>query len=219
MEIETWKDIKGYEGYYQVSNMGRIKGLERRVKKISINTGLPEEKVIKEAIRKQGYSGGYSAITLYKEGVGTNFLTHILVAKAFIPNPNNKPEVNHIQGNKKDNRACMLEWNTESENLLHSYRVLGRKLPKSAYIAGSEHKEAKPIIVTKKGEIKGVFTHSTEVAENLPIKGSIRSARHLIMLACNKGYGRKSYLSYEMAYITKSEYEQLKHVYPAKKIA
>lgn len=100
---EIWKDVEGYEGY-QVSNKGRVKSLNFR------HTG-------KERILKSNPDGGYCLVSLYRNGKRTSKKIHRLVATAFIPNPENKPEVNHINHNKRDNRASNLEWVTSEENL------------------------------------------------------------------------------------------------------
>lgn len=119
--MEEWRDIAGYEGYYQASNLGRIKSLSRLVKcKGYIMT--------KEIIRKGSLAKtGYISIRLSKKGIVTTHLVHILVGKTFIPNPENKPQINHIKGIKTDNRVSELEWNTISENRQHSFDVLNEK--------------------------------------------------------------------------------------------
>lgn len=89
---EIWKDIKGYEGLYQVSNLGRVKSLRRNI------------------ILKQGITCGYERVVLYTNNSYKNFLIHRLVAHAFIPNPDNLPQVNHIDENKLNNCADNLEW-------------------------------------------------------------------------------------------------------------
>ena len=102
---EIWKDIKDYEGYYQISNLGRIKSLPR-------NGTIKSERIIKGAISKNGYL----RVCLQKNGIKTNFLVHRLVAEAFIPNPDNLPQVNHKDEDKTNNIYTNLEWCTASYN-------------------------------------------------------------------------------------------------------
>ena len=102
---ELWRDIKGYKGYYQVSNLGRIKSLERKCK---TSKG---ERTVPEKIKKLGNDKNkYKIITLYKQGTNKTFKVHRLVAEAFIPNVNNLSQVNHKDENKWNNLADNLEW-------------------------------------------------------------------------------------------------------------
>lgn len=109
---EEWKDVDGYEGYYQVSSFGRVKSFvlydEGRIRK-----GVPAD--------------GYLQVQLRVNKILETRKVHRLAAKAFIPNPENLPEVNHIRGDRKDNRVWMIEWSTASNNMKHAYRVLGKK--------------------------------------------------------------------------------------------
>lgn len=106
---EIWKDIKGYEGLYQVSNTGKIKSF-RKWKKAS----CPEEYILKPSANENGYL----SVTLYKSTrrKRDKFLVHRLVAAAFVPNPNKHYYVNHIDENKQNNRADNLEWCTVQYN-------------------------------------------------------------------------------------------------------
>jgi hypothetical protein len=97
--MEFWKEIKGYEGLYEVSSEGRVKSLGR-----------------KPGIMRPGLSNGYLKVGLTKDGIRSRFRVHRLVAEAFIPNPDNKPEVDHINGDRKDNRVENLRWMTHQEN-------------------------------------------------------------------------------------------------------
>lgn len=108
--MEEWRDVVGYEGMYQVSSEGRVKSLSR--------TSLSGH-VLKERILKPSNTRGYLMANLTKDGCEKKFLIHRLVAVAFIPNPNGKPEINHLNEIKGDNRVDNLEWCTRSENINH----------------------------------------------------------------------------------------------------
>lgn len=109
---EVWRDIKDYEGLYQISSLGRVKSFKGKTSKIMIgNTN----------------NRGYYLVGLRKDGKRKMFLRHRLVAQAFIPNPNNLPQVNHIDGNKSNNTLKNLEWVNQSENEKHAIKHNLRK--------------------------------------------------------------------------------------------
>ena len=106
--IEEWRDIKGYEGLYQVSNLGRVKsfkGVSERILKIGVDRY------------------GYISINLFKNNKRKLCKVHRLVAEAFIPNQDNKPQVNHIDEVKTNNMVSNLEWVTAKENSNHGTRT------------------------------------------------------------------------------------------------
>ena len=111
---EIWKDIEGYTGLYQVSSWGRVK---------NSRTG----RVLKAGKTKKGYL----QLCLCKNGIRKFYSVHRLVAQAFIPNPQNKPEVNHIDEDKENNYFENLEWVTRSENMNHGTVILRASKTKS----------------------------------------------------------------------------------------
>lgn len=104
--MEKWKNIEGFGNKYQISNFGRVKATNyRRTKQCKI--------------MKLSKSRDYLGVHLAKDGKGKAYFVHRLVANAFVKNPDNKPYVNHKNGNKHDNCATNLEWVTPSENCVH----------------------------------------------------------------------------------------------------
>lgn len=112
--MEQWKDIQGYEGLYQVSNLGNVKSLKRK----TLNNKCYKDRILKYSLDGKKYS----CVTLCKDGKGYTKKIHILVASAFIPNPDNKPQVNHKDGNKQNNCVSNLEWCTQIENMQHALK-------------------------------------------------------------------------------------------------
>lgn len=102
MEKEKWKDINGFENLYQISNYGNVKSLERH----NYRYHHIKEKILKPSKNRKGYL----TVTLWKDKKSYTKIVHILVAKAFIPNPNNFETVNHIDENKENNFETNLEW-------------------------------------------------------------------------------------------------------------
>lgn len=120
--IEIWRDITGYEGIYQISNLGRVRSLDR----VSIDkNGI--EYSIKGSMRKVSKSKGYSMIGLSKDNKQKMYLVHRLVAEAFLGNPENLPIVNHIDGNKSNSHIENLEWVSNSDNINHAISTGLRK--------------------------------------------------------------------------------------------
>lgn len=120
---EVWKDIEDFKGYYQVSNLGRVRSLDRVVKGRVGNNVNKNSKIMATKIDTYGYVN----VGFCKNNKKYTKRVHRLVAKAFIKNTQKKKTVNHINGVKDDNRLVNLEWNTQSENMKHSYKYLGRQ--------------------------------------------------------------------------------------------
>lgn len=142
---ETFKDIPGYEGKYQVSNLGKVKSLPKK-------RGFGKGYTCKELILKPSLNMGYPAIVLCN-GINKLITIHRLVAITFIPNPKNKKTVNHKNGIKTDNQVDNLEWATQLENNLHSFRKLGRKSGMFGKY-GKNHNRSKAVFqFTKNGDL------------------------------------------------------------------
>lgn len=118
---EIWLPIDGFDGY-EVSNLGRIRSLDREVRNIC-RWGFEVSVLRKGKILTQYKVGGYLGLRFAHRS--PNIYTHRIVASAFLPNPDCKRQVNHKNGDKHDNRVSNLEWVTQSENMLHSTHVLG----------------------------------------------------------------------------------------------
>lgn len=128
--MEIWKDIKGYKGYYQISNKGRVKSLSRK-KHLRNNIYYYTD----EIILKPGVTNGYQIVVLQKNKIKNTFLVHHLVLKHYVKlkKQNRKNNVcNHINGLKHDNRDKNLEWCSQKENAKHSCMILKKNI-------GSDH--------------------------------------------------------------------------------
>lgn len=170
---EIWKDVIGYEGYFQVSDKGRFKSVAREIKK-GKGKFLKPEKILSPYKMTTGYLG----IRAEFEGKRKSFQIHREVAKAFIPNPENKPEVNHIDSDRLNPSANNLEWVTRAENREHAIRE-GR-VPKSHMPKGVRiyKKDSNEILVEVHSRYKAAQVLecrpsdiSTAILKNLRVKG------------------------------------------------
>lgn len=156
---ETWKDIPGYENLYQISSTGRVKSLNYR--------GTGKEKLLKPGLDKDGYY----YVSLCKNGERKNFKVHRLVALTFIPNPDNKECVDHINGIRNDNRVENLRWCTVKEN---SNFPLAKKNKSQSLINNPKLSKAVLQIDKVTGEVINEFPSTKEAARQLEIyQGSI----------------------------------------------
>lgn len=146
---EEWRDIKDFEGLYQISNYGRVKSLDRIIH--ASDRDIHRKNMIKKISKN---NRGYYVIALFNTNTFKRYLVHRLVAQAFIPNPDNKPEVNHITPVSKDlcdDRVCNLEWVTSKENSQRSI-ILGRASKPPTHF-GKNHPKHKSIYQINKNGI------------------------------------------------------------------
>lgn len=119
---EIWKDILGYEGFYQVSNLGNVRRLVEWRGNDYISNYVPCIKIMPPYVD----DNGYMRICLSMRGIYKHYRIHQLVARAFIPNPNNYPQINHIDENKTNNCVSNLEWCTQTYN--NKYGTRGKRI-------------------------------------------------------------------------------------------
>lgn len=170
---EIWKNIEGYENY-QVSNLGRVKSLNYH------HSG--KEHILKCILN----SSGYYKVNLYKDGKTKNLTIHRLVARAFIPNPENKSCIDHINTDKADNRVENLRWCTYKENMgnpltkaRHAEIAESQKGEKGHWfgVLGKHHHSSKPVVqFTKDGYFVKKWDSTSDVERELKIYNSSISA-------------------------------------------
>ena len=128
LDVEIWKDVPGYEGVLQVSNLGRVLRLSRKVTRRTKWGGIMEFMSKPHFVKVSNIGKGYYNISIqYDNKKQENLLLHRAVASAFIENPQNKPCINHIDGDKSNNALVNLEWVTHKENTTHRFNVLNQK--------------------------------------------------------------------------------------------
>lgn len=169
IEFEIWKPIEGFEGLYEVSNTGKVKRIGSTISKL--RNGKFYTVYWGERFLKPDDFGEYLLVTLYKNGDRKTLLVHRLVATAFHQNLENKPEVNHKDGNKRNNNDWNLEWNTCKENTQHAHNIGLQVAPK-----GFESKCSKPVSqYTKTGQLINIFGSGREAMRETGIHQSLIS--------------------------------------------
>lgn len=165
---EIWKDIKGYETLYQVSNLGRIKRLFRVVIRSD-----GRRRTFCESISKGNlHSDGYYVINLTKNGICKHKMVHRLVAETFLPNPNHYPVIHHIDTNKTNERADNLMWCSYSFNTKHSYEFEGHR-PSMKGVLGKDNPHSIPIVqISLQGKVLTHFANTEEAARRLNVNHS-----------------------------------------------
>lgn len=178
---EEWKDIVGFEGEYQVSNLGRIRSLAREKLQRDAHGGYTTFRYNGRIIKPVKTSQGYLVVPLGRRAPCCR--VHRLVAQAFIPNPLSRDMINHINGDRADNRVENLEWCTNQENQLHASNTLEHK--QGAY-------QNKPVRCVETGEI---FDNSFRAAKEK------RHTASNIRMAANPKYPRKTCMGYHWEFV------------------
>ena len=184
--METWKDVIGYEKYYQVSDKGRVRGKERVVRHSGTFKRVQKGKIIK--LHTNGRDG-YVYVGLHKHGKATTHKVHRLVAAAFIPNPENKPEVNHMDENKENNAAANLGWVTKLENE-HWGTKIQRGAANRDYAEISRKQAKRTIQKDTCGNVVRVWDSLSQACKAMGYSAGN------ISMACNGKYTKPLYGSY-----------------------
>jgi len=142
--MEIYKYITGYEGLYKITSKGNV---------ITLGNGKSTNKnnCIVKSLKLKRTTNGYLSVKLFKDGIAKHHLVHRLVAKEFLINKDDKPQVNHIDGNKHNNEIQNLEWVTSSENLKHAFKIGLAKSKK-----GAEHKQSIKVVQMNKETLEVV---------------------------------------------------------------
>ncbi len=127
MNEEIWKPVVGWESYYEVSNLGRVRSKDRVVKYSSKEGKDTTYHKKGRIISLHNHKAGYKMVTLCGEGLKKKALVHRMVAEAFLPNPENLPQVNHRDNIKDNNKVDNLEWVTNQENATHAVSYMGTR--------------------------------------------------------------------------------------------
>ena len=178
---EVWKEPEGYEGFVQVSNTGKVRS-------IRTNHGKYQEKELTQRIRSETCQ--YLQVQITKHNVSRKEAIHRLVAKTFVPNPNNKPQVNHIDGNKLNNNAYNLEWVTCSENLKHAHAT-GLKKASKAILGkkwGDSSKFHNVSWDTSRQKWKAALKHNGKILFHKRFDSEIEAALHVNKMLDELGF-------------------------------
>ncbi len=172
---EIWKDIVNYEGYYQISNFGNVRSLDRVIKK-SNGVYQPRRGAMLKKILNED---GYPTVKLSKDGCSNRVTVHRLVAIAFVPNPNNLPEVNHIDFDRHNSMASNLEWVDHKENIHYTIKAGRHNCNRDLF--GSNNPNY------KNTTLKEFYREHPEEKEKLVRKGSQNGMAKPVMLISSNG--------------------------------
>lgn len=154
LTIEKWEDIEGYEGFYQVSNLGRVKSLER-ITTYLWHGNIVERKEKEKILKTRRNRWGYEVVNLSKEKKQKTYQVHVLVANAFLEKTEVKKQVNHINGDKLNNNLSNLEFVSPKENMAHAKEM--------GLLGGGG---AEPILSKETAKyIRGLYTENEHITQ------------------------------------------------------
>lgn len=171
---EVTKDIKGYEGVYAVTSEGRIWSYNKKI-----------------FLKPRRHTKGYMRVMLFNNNKRKDYYIHRLVANAFLPNPNNKPEIDHINSNRADNRLCNLRWvsKKENRNTEHHIKALSKSLKEGKTQAGAKNGKATAIVqCDKNGKIIRKWDYIKQAAKELNLNSDCISLCCKGKIKQTKGY-------------------------------
>ena len=154
---EIWKDVKGYEGIYQISNLGKVKSLNRILSNGSKRKGI----VLKQYTNRDGYV----FVCLSKDGKSKTTYIHRLVADAFVPNDENEDEVDHLDNNKLNNFSSNLEWVSRKENVGRSWDDGLMENQRRTAVKNGLARAKRVIKMDNRGNVLGEYRSQTEAAK------------------------------------------------------
>lgn len=191
---EVWRDIPGYEGLYQISSLGRVKSLSRKVARGSHLMSVPE-KIMKQSMA----ANGYFVVNLNNQGYKTHYV-HRLIAESYIENPNALPCIDHINADRTDNRIENLRWCTVAENNRNPITRKRMSEGSMGAVLTEEHKKklieasSKPIQQKKNGTLIRVWPSASQASKSLGICGQT------ICRCCNHPERSKTAGGFEWSY-------------------
>lgn len=187
--MEIWKDIKGYEGIYQISNLGNVRSLDYRI----LNTNGVGYRTIKGRVMKPRENNKGYLIIGFSHGKRKTCTVHRLVAQAFIPNPNNYSDVNHIDENKHNNNVENLEWISHKDNMNYGNRSIKASLKLSSTRQLAENGRATKIINLDTMEVFDTIKEAA-IKYSVDYNAISRCCRGKVKTSC--GYRWKYYDDY-----------------------
>lgn len=158
---EEWKPVVGYENQYEISNLGKVRSVTR-----AINNKHGRKSVVKGINKKTSFTRlGYENVSLCKGGIEKKFYIHRLVAQSFIPNPDGKETVNHMDGIKSNNCVSNLEWLTQKENVRHSFDSGKRDITSGTRCWNATLTDHEVLLMRKLSKINGGSYETVEIAK------------------------------------------------------